>query len=140
MLVSTVEIKPISPQAMHSFQNEKNHIIKKAVEQSMERSEEIIHHGNNAKQILSSGYTFTMEMLEAAMLVGELDLLKDQMNWAQKRLPHDGVYPSHIFNRLKILDAVISQIIPYEYTTEIHPYLQWMIDEQKKVLDYEKIT
>ena len=65
----------------------------------------------------------------------QVSLLEDQLTWAMERLPHDGVVPAHILNRLRIYREVVGETLPERHANEIEPYLTWMIARQKELLE-----
>lgn len=84
------ELPMISKEALTSFQENKQKIIKETVNRSLKRQEEVEHHGQKAREILIAGLGFMTQNLEVAMTLGEVTFLHDQLNWARDRLPHDG--------------------------------------------------
>lgn len=121
------ELPPISPEALASFQVNKEFLIKKTVQRSLQREHEVAHLGESAQDLLTAGMQFTTQMLEAAMSMGEVALLEDELEWAQDRLPHDGVEMEHVLNRLKILCDVTRETLPPEQANEINEFIKWMI-------------
>ncbi len=128
------EFPPVSSEALKSFKEHSPHIIKNTVNISLERSDEVVQHGDHARELLSSGMEFTTRMLETAMLLGEVSILEDQLSWACNRLPHDGVALEHILIRLEIYRGQIREALPEEYVSEITHYIDWMIEWQKEWL------
>lgn len=57
----------------------------------MKNKNDIVQHGDEAEKLLKIGMEYITKMLESAMSLGEISLLKDQLSWACDRLPHDGV-------------------------------------------------
>lgn len=121
------KLAPISPEALESFQENRNIIIKETVSRSLKRDHEVDHHGEKAPELLTTGLEFTTKMLEAAMSMGEVALLEDELKWAQDRLPHDGVQMEHVLNRFKIYREVINETLPSGYANEINTFIDWMI-------------
>ncbi|HNR45072.1 MAG TPA: hypothetical protein PLI06_09825 [Methanofastidiosum sp.] len=129
------ELPAISKETLEYFQKSSPDIIKKTVALALKREDEIKHHGKDAPKILTSGMEFTTKMLEAAMSMGEINLLEDEIKWAKDRLPHDGVEMEHIVNRFKIYREVITEILPTENALEVTAYLDLMISKMQKLLD-----
>lgn len=121
------KLAPIYPEALESFQENRNIIIKETVSRSLKRDHEVDHHGEKAPELLTTGLEFTTKMLEAAMSMGEVALLEDELKWAQDRLPHDGVQMEHVLNRFKIYREVINETLPSGYANEINTFIDWMI-------------
>lgn len=119
--------EPASEEALKAFHNASQEIIKKVVSESLANKEDVAHHGDEAERIITSGLQFTTSILESAMRVGEASLLKDQIEWAGDRLPHDGVSMAHVARRMNILIEVVKEVLPSRYADEIIPYIQWML-------------
>ncbi|MDZ7792149.1 MAG: hypothetical protein U5P10_00235 [Spirochaetia bacterium] len=124
----------IDPEDLKVFREMKAEIITLAVERSLLREEEIRHHGKNARQIIAEGFDFTFKMLDAAMAVGELSILEDQLSWALKRLPHDNVNPVFILNRFELFYDVVDEVMPAEKSTGVKHYIRWMIERMHELL------
>lgn len=120
--------KAISQGAMKAFNSEKNQIETAVVNRSMKDKEDIIQHGENAENILTSGINFTSEIMASIMMTGDPELLKDQISWSNERLVYDGVKPKHIKKRLRYFIIEIEDRLPEEYASEIAPYFKWMIN------------
>jgi hypothetical protein len=129
------ELSPVSLVALTSFQENKDKIIKETVQRSLERVQEVAHHGEIAQELLTAGLDFTTKMIEAALSTGEVALLEDELEWAKDRLPHDGVEMEHVLNRLKIYRDVVNETLPSEYAHEINPFLNWMINYQQTLTE-----
>lgn len=131
------EITPISPEALTSFQKNRDTLIKETVKRSLKRQNEVLQHGGKASELLTTGLEFTTKMLEAAMSMGEVALLEDELKWAQDRLPHDGVQMEHVFNRFKIYREVINETLPSGYANEINTFIDWMISYQHDLMEQD---
>lgn len=128
------ELPPISPEALESFQENRDTLIKETVSRSLKRDYEVEHHGEKAPQLLTTGLEFTTKMMGAAMSMGEVVLLEDELKWAQDRLPHDGVQMEHVLNRFKIYRDVVNETLPSEYANEITTFIDWMINYQQALM------
>lgn len=128
------KLPPISPEALESFQENRDTLIKETVSRSLKRDHEVEHHGEKAPQLLTTGLEFTTKMMEAAMSMGEVVLLEDELKWAQDRLPHDGVQMEHVLNRFKIYRDVVNETLPSEYANEITTFIDWMINYQQALM------
>ncbi len=128
------DLPAISPQAMASFQEHSQQIINETVFRSLKREEEVVQHGEGAKEVLTAGLGFFTQNLEAAMSLGEVALLEDVLVWAKDRLPHDGVAMEHVLSRFKIYRGVVMEILPEEYAKEVIIYIDWMISYQKDII------
>ena len=128
-------IPEVSKKALDSFRKFSPDIIKKVVDLSMLRKDEISQHGDKAYQILTAGIDMTTKMLDNAMSVHEPELLAEQLKWAKVRLPVDNVKPEHIYSRFKIYIDVINQILPADYASEVNNFVNWMLVRQKEIMD-----
>jgi hypothetical protein len=130
-------IAPISKEALAAFREEKSAITQEVAARSLSREDEVAHHGEEAGRLVTSGIEFTTRMLEAAMTVGEITLLDDQLTWAMERLPHDGVSPQYVLNRFRIYRQVVEDVLPKPHASEITPFLDWMIARQRELIGQE---
>jgi hypothetical protein len=133
-MVNKKDLPAISPEALESFRDNSPAIIKETVARSLKREEEVSQHGDQAEKLITSGLEFTTKMLEAAMSMGELPLLEDELTWAKDRLPHDGVEMEHLLTRFKIYRDVVKENLPPEYADEITDFIDWMITYQKEII------
>ncbi len=120
-------VPPVSAQALAAFRGASQSIIERVVARSLARTDEVVQHGDVAERLITSGIRFTTQMLDAAMAVGEVALLEDQLAWAMDRLPHDGVAPEHILNRLRFYAEAVQELLPAEHAAEVLPFVNWMI-------------
>lgn len=127
------EVK-IEPEELNMFREMKEEIIALAVARSLLREEEIQHHGEDARQIITEGFVYTFKMLDAAMAVEEIAIIEEQLSWALKRLPHDNVNPVFILNRFKLFYDVVDELMPAEKSTGIKHYIRWMIARMQELL------
>lgn len=129
------DLPAISPEALESFRENSQLIIKETVRRSLKREEEVSQHGDKAEKLITSGLEFTTKMLEAAMSMGEIPLLEDELTWAKDRLPHDGVEMEHVLTRFKIYRDLVGEKLPPEYATEVTGFIDWMIAHQKEIIN-----
>lgn len=128
------ELQPVNNIVIEDVQKNKALIISKAVERSLLLGEDVAGHGAEAPALLNAGFDFTLKMLESIMLAGSVDLMEDQLSWAETRLPYDGVFPEHLFRRFKILSEVMEELLSRNHWPQIRPYLDWMIKKQEDVV------
>lgn len=133
------DLTPISTEALISFKEHIPEIIKETVNRSLKREEEVAHHGEKGREVLTSGIGFLTRNLEAAMSMGEVAFLEDQLIWAQDRLPHDGVESEHLLSRFKIYREVILKTLTPAHAAEITGYIDWMISFQQGLIERRKI-
>jgi hypothetical protein len=128
-------LPPVSPAALAAFRQARDGIGREVVARSLARHDEVAHHGEDAERLMAAGIGYTTRMLEAAMVVGQVALLEDQLQWAMDRLPHEGVVPAHILGRLRIYAEVVEERLPREHAAEVNRYVQWMIARMAELLD-----
>ena len=131
-------IAPISKEALAAFREGKRAITQEVAARSLSREDEVAHHGEEAERLVTSGIEFTTRMLEAALKLGEITLLDDQLTWAMERLPHDGVSPQYVLNRFRIYRRVVEDLLPRSHALEITPFLDWMIARQRELIRQER--
>lgn len=127
-------LSAIPPETLSAFQDKAPEIIKESVQRSLKNKNDIVQHGDEAEKLLKIGMEYITKMLESAMSVGEIFLLKDQLSWAFDRLPHDGVEMEHLLSRFNIYRDVVDEKLPKKHSHEINRYLDWMIDYQKELI------
>lgn len=130
-------IGPVSAEALAAFRKEKQAIIQEVAARSLARRDEVAHHGDDAERLIRSGLEFTTRMVNAAMAMGEVGLLDDQLTWAMDRLPHDSVSPEHVLNRFRIYRQVVEERLPAAHAAEVARFLEWMIARQQELVQRE---
>lgn len=127
----------VSAQALASFRHHEQAIIARVAARSLERRDEVIQHGENAEHLITAGIQFTTRMLDTAMALGEVALLEDQLAWALQRLPHDGVSPQQIVNRLRLYAEVVEELLSSDHARQITPFVAWMVTRLNELLRRE---
>lgn len=135
--MSGTTIPPVSQGALRAFEAARQSIVDQVVLRSLQRPEETAQHGDEAKELITSGIEFTTRMLENTMPTGQTALLEDQLAWALDRLPHDGVAPEHLLSRFGIYDQVIAEHLESKDAQQINRYLVWMIDRLEAMIQRE---
>lgn len=120
----------ISQDAQQAFRKNKTQIIDTLIANLLEKPGAFDHLGDQAEQVLRSGFEFTVNTLDACMQVNDISLLADQLNWAEDRLPHDGISMERMKMNLDSFCLVISEIIPSPLDNEIIGLVQTMIKPQ----------
>lgn len=128
-------IPEVSVDALLTFRKLTPDLIKEVVKRSMERKDEVFHHGDKQLEILTYGIDMTTKMLDNAMAIHEPALLDEQLKWAIVRLPIDGVKPEHIYNRFQIYIDVVDELMPVNYAKEVNNFVSWMLKRQKELMD-----
>ncbi len=129
------DLLAISPEALESFRENSQLIIKETVVRSLKREKEVSQHGDQAEKLIASELDFTTRMLDTAMSMGEIPLLDDELSWANDRLPHDGVEMEHILSRFKIYRDVVKETLAPEYADEVIGFIDWLIVHQKEIVE-----
>jgi hypothetical protein len=135
--MSTTTIPPVNQGALLAFKAARQSIIEQVVLRSLQRPEEVEHHGDEAAELITSGIEFTTRMLENTMPTGQTTLLEDQLAWALDRLPHDGVAPEHLLSRFEIYAGVVAELMETEDAHQINRYLEWMINRLEAMIQGE---
>ena len=128
------ELLPITAHAMSSFLQQKDTIIKNAVDEAVRYEDDMPYDSMKKETIIRYGFEYTTRMLEAVMAVGEIALFEDQITWAQDRLPHDGVQSKNILRLFKIYSKHISTSLSEQDASEIQPYMSWLIKRQEQLM------
>ncbi len=128
---------PVPPRALDAFSSKRHRIVQRVVERSLARTEEVAHHGDDAERLITAGIEFTTKMLLAAMEMNEPSLLEHQLEWAKDRLPHDGVEPKYLLNRLSIYGEVVEQLLEPAHVEQIGAYVEWLIERGNAIMDLE---
>jgi hypothetical protein len=55
------------------------------------------------------------------------------LQWANERLPHDGVSAQHLLNRFQILAEVVEATLPAPESQVVNQYLQYLIAQQTEL-------
>jgi hypothetical protein len=131
---SETEPMPVSPEALAAFQAQRIIIVQTVVARALERQNEVVQHGEQAAQLLTVGLDFTTQALEVAMRLHNTKMLDDQLQWANERLPHDGVQPEHLLTRFEILAQVVDATLPVQHAAAINGFVRWMVVRQRELI------
>ncbi|MFW6365599.1 MAG: hypothetical protein ACOC2H_03870 [Spirochaetota bacterium] len=129
-----MDIKPVSSESLDAFKKSQNEIVRRATQLALEQKHSISHHGDRAESILQQGYEMTARMIEPALTLGDVVLLKDQLDWAKSHLPNEGVLPKHVYEQLRLFKQAVEETLPQSHSNEIAPYIEWMIEYQRTLL------
>jgi len=125
---------PISPTCLNAFRIKKQQILDEAVKSALKNTDEVSQHGDQAARLIRSGFSFTLDVLESAMTLDEPALLKDQLQWALIRLPHEGVTREHLISRFNMMQGIMKYFVP---TEEVDAYFRWMVQVLEQLGDPE---
>lgn len=132
-------LRPVSEVARTTFQDHRAALVDRTVEASLAFPEQLVDHGDDAREMLTMGLTFTTRSLETAITFGTVDLLADQLQWAMDRLPHDGFAPDHVLHRLQLLREALHETVTAVHAEKISPYIDWMVAEQQRLIDEREV-
>ncbi len=128
------ELAPVPAAALQAFKAKSDEIIRAVVAQSMEHTDQVAAHGDQAERLLVAGMRYTTLGLQTAIFLRNTTLLDLQLTWAADRLRHDGVLPEHILTSLEIYAEVVERLLPAEQAQAINQYVRWMIDRQRELV------
>lgn len=117
-----------------AFRTHADQIIDRTVERSLAYPEEVQHHGDEAATLLKIGLTFTTDMLITLMETQAEELVDDQLQWALRRLPLDGVQPQHVLHRFELYREAVAEIMPEPHQSEVAAVVTWLIEKQRRVM------
>ncbi len=127
-------IAPVSPITLQAFQAKRAEITRQVVARALAQQDEVAQHGGEAERIMMSGIEFTSQMLEAALQFNDTATLGYQLEWANDRLPHDGVAAAHLLHRFQMYADVVADLLPADQAAEVNQYLAWMIARQRELM------
>ncbi len=124
----------VSAGTLARFEANRTLIVSEVVERSMRRQEEVVQHGEKARQAVTTGLDFTTKALGIAMQLHNGEMLKQQLVWGADRLPHDGVALQHILTRFRILEDVIRDTLAPADAEAVNHYADYMIELQEEFM------
>jgi hypothetical protein len=133
-MLNSAQLKREPPEAVAAFHAQRIAIVQKVVALAMERQDEVAQHGDQAEQILTVGLDYTMQALEVAMSLHDLEMLEYQLQWSNERLPHDHVLPTHLLSRFEILAHVIETTLQGPQAQAVNQFVGWMIARQRELI------
>ena len=125
-------LSPASSETLAMLNNNRDAIIAETLKRSMQHNDEVAQHAEQGPQLIRSGLTFSMQAIETAMQMGNVDILRFQIPWGRDRLIHDGVQPGHVLHRFEILRQVGAELLPPPAAQEWLQYVNWLIHEQER--------
>jgi hypothetical protein len=132
--METNELPEVNVNTLNNFKHKSNVIVKEVVDRSMKYKDDVRQHGNRAEEVITEGIKMTTEMLFNAMSVNDVGVLDDQLQWAIKRLPVDGVSPEQVYKRFNIYLEVVNELFVQSQAKEISQFIEWMIKRQKELV------
>lgn len=126
-----MEVHPVSEAALAAFRARQDDINRQVVARALAQQDEVAHHGPEAAQIMTAGIAFMTQMLDAALQFNDTAALGFQLDWANERLPHDGVAAEHLLHRFQMYADVVADLLPAGHAAEINQYLDWMCAQQR---------
>ncbi|MBN2737493.1 MAG: hypothetical protein JXR70_10970 [Spirochaetales bacterium] len=128
-------LKPCTDKSIEMFKHAADEIIEKAVSITMDSIADAKQMGSDAREKIISGFHMIHYMLESIMIIGDPALMTDQLNWGKDRLSTQGISPHFVLSTLEIYRDIINRVLPGENAVEIIPYIKWMIDYQKLLIN-----
>ena len=129
----SIKLLPVQEETVKAFSAAVGEITRKATEVAFERSPKKGPERINLKEKYSKGLQMVGHILESVICVGEKALLLDQLDWGKTRLPHEGISPEQVLENFKIYRATIREVLEEKYSSEILPYLDFLITGQEKI-------
>lgn len=117
-----------------AFRAHAQQIIDLTVQRSLVYTDEVQQHGEDAGTFLRIGLRFTTDMLIMLMEIQAEELVDDQLMWALKRLPHDGVLPEHVLHRFELYRDVVEEVLPEPHQSEVAAVVTWLIEKQRSMM------
>ncbi len=130
-----MKLKPVGNEALSEFQRKSDEIIAQLVNEVLSEMKKSSRYAPDSEEKVTNGLRMMNMMIEPVLLTGEISLLSDQLEWANTRLPNDGVMPEHLYNDLIIYKNVIDSLLDRNSAEEILPYIEWMIAYQKDAVE-----
>ena len=131
MAMNHLPLPPVSPETLAAFETQRAAIVQATVVRCLANPQDVAQHGDQAERLLTAGLDFTTQAIGVAMRVQSGELLDQQLQWGNERLPHDGVTPTHLLSRLQILAAVIDELLSPAHAQVVNQYVQRMIADER---------
>ena len=131
MAMNHLPLPPVSPETLAAFETQRTAIVQATVVRCLANPQDVAQHGDQAERLLTAGLDFTTQAIGVAMRVQSGELLDQQLQWGNERLPHDGVAPTHLLSRLQILAAVIDELLSPAHAQVVNQYVQRMIADER---------
>lgn len=121
----------VPPATIAAFRAAGEAIVDVAARRVLERQTAQAPRGAKAERILREGMKHTTMALEAAMRFQAPDLLTQQMEWAQARLPHDGIAAIALLENLRLYADVVAEILPPTDGEQVGAYVAYLVRLQE---------
>jgi len=124
---------PVSRDVLLALEDAQSDVVRTVVQRAVARTAALAGDSVDGR-VISQGMTFVLRMLSAAMGVGAIALLDDELSWGWDRLPHDGVSPEHVLANFGLLRQVLDERLAPQHAAAIAPYVEWMITRQAEMI------
>lgn len=85
---------------------------------------------------VQAGFQMVTRMLEAALALGDAELLDEQMRWSFERSPHDGVTSQQLLSRLTTYAATTHDLVRGADSAIIDGYIARLIAAQRRLMGF----
>lgn len=127
----------IRSETLVELEARRDHIIRSATERVLATTSGTGGRPAVDADTVSAGMNFTTQMLVNAMAVQEPAILEDQLSWARRRLPHDGVSDRMLLANLRIYAEVVGELLDPQSAGEVCGYVDRMIESLSRQLGAE---
>jgi hypothetical protein len=125
----------VSPETLARFQAQRMNLVDEVVERSLKQSDLIVQHGARAREVITVGLDYTTRALGVAMQVHNSEMLRQQLSWANDRLPHNRVEPQHILVLLRILVEVVRESFSPADSVAVDRYVSYLTELQDSAVE-----
>lgn len=127
-------LKPVSNRTQEVFLKNREQIIENTVRESIRNTSETGIPMETMERKVRNGFEMVHKILYSIMEFGSAALLTDQLDWAEKRLPHEGISPEQVLQDIKIFRKVTEKTVSEVQFSEIAPYFDFLIRGQEKII------
>lgn len=127
------ELLPVDPASLAAFESAEAEIVDLTVKGALEQANLPAEIEAEMTRKFTEGLRMTSEMLRSIMMVGGTDLLRDQLDWADRRLPHEGITPEMMKRNLLIYREAVERILEPSHSAAIVPYVDYLVREQTRM-------
>lgn len=127
------ELGDIPPDQQAAFHQLRQKLIDRSVELIMARGSFQGFDEHDAVRILTVGMSFTVQTLDALMVVHSKELLVQQLKWGRTYLTEQGISPSVVLKNLESLKDAMQECLPESKYPAVHGWFQIVLTEQEKL-------
>jgi hypothetical protein len=122
-------LKPVDAASLAAFEAAESEIVTRTVRRAVEEADLPAELLAEMTRKFTVGLQMTSEMLRSIMAVGGTELLRDQIEWAERRLPHEGITPEMLRRHFLLYKDVLEGTLEPSHASGIIPYLDYLIRE-----------